>query len=1205
MAKLEEITEKLLKAHEKELAERKKQQKEDKKAKKKERAARRDDLKKGAAGAANSVEQGKETNELLRGINEDTAERITPDADDATGAAGTEEKREKARADQDRNSYLKQIAGAVGGGSGKFKESGDTETKKKKGLFGGIASAMAGLGRVGGRGIGGFMKGIGSLGAGGVGFVKAMTLLATGIAAFAVIIGGATWIVSKMMPSIAEGLREFDGIDGKNLVQVGLGITALGAGFAAMGIGAAVQGIGNLIGGIADGIGSLFGIESGKQRLIDDLIAFGKVKLNHINIKNNSEAMAAYGIAMTAGAAGSALGAIAGLVDGVFGGIGRLFGAVPVLDKLKAFGEISVNKKNVINNAEAMEHYMLAMVRGLGAQTAETLGAVLNFIGTAVDGLTKLIGGQGFLDSLLGGMKKMSEASGSINKDNIANVAGAMASYAEAMTLGAIATGGRAVAGIFNFIGTIADGLTRLIGGENVLDTQLDALKKMSEAANGIDAENVSIVAGAMGSYAKAMAAGSVGEGGKAIGSIFNFVGTAVDGISAFIFGGKKKTTMDKMIEGLKKLSDVRGIDAANVENNATAMASYAKAMALGAGAEGASALGDIAGFVGGVVSSISSFFGIEDKDPITELKKFAAIIITAEEVAQVKINSDAMESYAGAMFEMSKVEGISALGEFGKLFGGLINNLSGWLGVKEEPGPLEKLQAFAAVKITAAEVAQIESNASALESYSKAMVSMEKVEDGAWDALGGLFTGIIGSIGGWLGIKKEDPSPLAKLKEFAAIEVTAAEVTRIQLNASALEEYSKAMIAMDAVEDDVWDALGDLFKGVIGNIGGWLGVKEEPGPLTKLKEFAAIEVTAAEVAQIQSNASALEVYGEAMKMAKAAAPPEDLWESLGELITGVVGNISSWLGVKEEPGPLTKLKEFAATKVTAEELAQVNINANALSVYTKAMRGAAEAGPSKSVWDSIGGLVSGIIDSIGSLFGSEDTPMEKLKEFASKGLTDAELDQISRNSEAFKIYSQAMSVIGEAGEAFEGSDVPNLTGFAEELKSSFTPLNSAMQQFGDKSLFDKYEQSGKNLKAVFGAFKDIKGLGSDEFMGSADIETFAQDLSKALPYLEIAIEGKDKKKGLADPTIRWKEASENISLLLNSIGGVRTLGDQIQAKQLNAAVQSQADAAALAVVNAPTVVSVDSSTNRREVYARAALVNTDNAGQLSSIFAN
>jgi len=591
-----------------------------------------------------------------------------------------------------------------------------------------------------------------------------------------------------------------------------------------------------------------------------------------------------------------------------------------------------------------MEHYMLAMVRGAGAQSAEALGAVAGFATAAFDGLTRLIGGKSFLENTLDGLKKMSVGADVIDPLKVGNVAEAMASYTEAMALGAGGEGFKAVGSIFNFVSSAADGLTRLIGGENVLDTQLAGLKKMSKAADDIDPVNVSNVAKAMASYAEAMALGAGAEGVKAVGSIANFVGTAVDGLTSWIFGGEKKSSMDVMLDGLRKLSDTTGIDAANVENNAKAMASYAKAMAMGAGAEGALALGDIAGFVGNVVSSIGSLFGFEQKDPITELKKFAAIKVTAEEVTQIETNASAMESYAAAMIAVGKVEGISAWGEFDKLFGGLVKNISGWLGIDAEPGPMEKLQDFAAIKITAAEVLQIQANASALEAYSAAMVT-----------------------------------------------------------------------AQTAVPDEtVWKALGTLATGIIGNVGSWLGVGEAEGPLDKLKKFAAKIITPAEVTQIRSNTTALEAYGAAMVAASAVAPKKGVWESIGDLFSGILGSLTSW-------------------------------------------------------------------------FTDDKDPMDMMKKFASTGLTDAELTQLTRNSDAFKVYAEAISGISAAGAAFEDAKVPNLEKFAKQLDASFPSLNSAMEKYGDPALFENYSNSGKNLEAIFSAFEGIGGLGGATESGSRE----------------------------------------------------------------------------------------------------------------------
>ena len=944
---------------------------------------------------ADIVAEIKNTNEKLDKLTEAT---------DPSGAAAVEDKREAARSQRAAEGYLQTIAAAMAPPPPGTGPTEGGEDKKAGGIFGGVGRAFGKLGKGVGKGISGFMGGIAKGLPYVIAFPAVMLALGTGIGAFigaiAVVAGGALWVVSKMMPDMAAGLKSFEDVDGKNLKEVGDGLVALGLGFVSMGAGAAIQGIGNLVGGITDSIGGLFGIEPGGKRMIDNLIAFSELDIDAEKVENNANALAAYGVAMAKGATGDVLASLAGFVGAAFDGLTNLLGGVPLLDKLKLFGAEAVNKANVINNAEAMEHYMLAMVRGAGAQTAEALGAVAGFATAAFDGLTRLIGGKSFLENTLDGLKKMSAAADSIDKTNVGNVAAAMASYTEAMALGAAGEGFKAVGSIFNFVSSAADGLTRLIGGGNVLDTQLESLKKMSKAAADIDPVNVSNVASAMASYAKAMALGAGAEGVKAAGSIANFVGTAVDGLTSWIFGGEKKSSMDVMLEGLRKLSDTTGINAANVENNATAMASYAKAMALGAGAEGALALGDIAGFVGGIVNSIGSFFGIENKDPITELKKFAAIEITAAEVTQIEANAKAMESYAGAMIAVGKVEGITAWGEFDKLFGGLVKNISGWLGIKKEPGPLDKL-----------------------------------------------------------------------------------------------------------------------------------------------KTFAAIIVTPAEVLQIQANASALEVYSAAMVTAQAAAPDTTVFGAVGELISGVVGNVGKWLGVTPGDGPLDKLKKFAAKIITPAEVTQINFNASALQAYSSAMEAASKAAPKKDIWDSLGALFSGILGSLTNIFSSDKDPMDMMKKFASKGLTEGELNQITRNSDAFKVYSEAMRSISEAGAAFEGGDVPDLKEFAEQLDASSIPLNSAMTKFGDPALFEKYSQSGQNLGALFSAFKDIEGMGSSTFMGSSDIEDFADDLAESLPKLELAIMGKGDKKGLTSSDIKWSDAAKNINVLLKAFNMSSDLG--------------------------------------------------------------
>jgi hypothetical protein len=93
-------------------------------------------------------------------------------------------------------------------------------------------------------------------------FGAAITIIGAGIA-------GAAWILGKALPTFAEGLKSFDELDGKNLGEVGLGVVQLGAGLVAFGAGGAIAGVGGIIGGLAEGLGSLFGVKSPIEKMME------------------------------------------------------------------------------------------------------------------------------------------------------------------------------------------------------------------------------------------------------------------------------------------------------------------------------------------------------------------------------------------------------------------------------------------------------------------------------------------------------------------------------------------------------------------------------------------------------------------------------------------------------------------------------------------------------------------------------------------------------------------------------------------------------------------------------------------------------------------------------------------------------------------------------------------------------------------------
>lgn len=79
-------------------------------------------------------------------------------------------------------------------------------------------------------------------------------ILAGSITAIGAGIAGATWIMGKALPSLADGLRSFTDIDGTRLGEVGMGMIKIGGGLVAMGVGE----VASAWGSIASGITSLF-----------------------------------------------------------------------------------------------------------------------------------------------------------------------------------------------------------------------------------------------------------------------------------------------------------------------------------------------------------------------------------------------------------------------------------------------------------------------------------------------------------------------------------------------------------------------------------------------------------------------------------------------------------------------------------------------------------------------------------------------------------------------------------------------------------------------------------------------------------------------------------------------------------------------------------------------------------------------------------
>ena len=553
------------------------------------------------------------------------------------GSAEKEEANEAARRQENANRYLKDIATVLSGMQGQFElKAAKGKLAEAGGIFSGIARAIGGIGAGVGVAVGGFMAGIGKAAVFAPKFVIAMGALGLGVAAFTLAVGGASAIIAETFPKLAENLKSFEGINGKNLIDVGLGMAALGVGLGAQGIGGAISSVGGLVSGIADGIGGMFGIKNGQSSLIDKMKEFGDVKLDTEAIKNNAEAMRAYGVAMMAGGGSGMLTSVATLADGVFGGIGKLIGATPPLEKLIKFGEATVNHENVKKNADAMAAYLGAMSLGTGAAALTAMSSITGAIGSFGDHVSKLFGGKGFLDTQIENLQKLSGASG-IDETKVKSVAGAMVSYLGAMALGTGASALEGVASLGNVFVTAFDGISKVLGGKGVLDAQIEGMQKLS-TAKGIDINQIKLNAEALVAYAGAMAAGAGATTGKAIGAVSNAIGQATDGLVKF-FGGKAHNPLDDLVKFTQTV--ITADQLTIIKNNAEALLTYGTAMAKFAGMGALEGMGKV---VSGIANGLGSFFKVKEVKPLEALKEFGDQMIS---ISVVENNVKALHAFA------------------------------------------------------------------------------------------------------------------------------------------------------------------------------------------------------------------------------------------------------------------------------------------------------------------------------------------------------------------------------------------------------------------------------------------------------------------------------------------------------------------------------------------------------------------------------
>ena len=329
------------------------------------------------------------------------------------------------------------ISGMFGGGESSTGSSPRGRANAGRGAGNAIGNIGAGIGK----GLGGVLKGL----AGGImAFANpAVALGAAGLAAAIVLIGGAiagaTWMVGKSLPTMAEGLKSFEELDGAALIDAGKGMGAVALGMAAFGAGSAVAGLGSLVGSVTQGIAGLFGAEDPLEKIKK----FQEYNFDAAKVENNASAIVSYSKGMAALGAAEGLSGIGAAVGAIGGAIAGLFGAEDPLDKMKRFGDYTFNTQGIIANAGAVAAYAAAMKDFPTSPSASVFTA-------AKDAIIGLLGGE---TDPFAPMMRFGELS--FNTAGIINNAGAVSAFANAMQnmpeIDATRTGGvlGAIAGWF------------------------------------------------------------------------------------------------------------------------------------------------------------------------------------------------------------------------------------------------------------------------------------------------------------------------------------------------------------------------------------------------------------------------------------------------------------------------------------------------------------------------------------------------------------------------------------------------------------------------------------------------------------------------------------------------------------------------------------------------------------------------------------
>jgi len=502
----------------------------------------------------------------------------------------------------------------------------------------GAGGALGGIGKGTGDALGGLARGIMAFAnpmvmLGAVGLGAAITAVGAGLA-------GATWIMSKALPSLAEGMKAFEALDGAKLKDAGLGIMALGGGLAAFGAGGALGGLGSVMGAVGDAVTEFFGGQTPFQKLEE----FSKLDIDGPRVKVNAEAFAAFAQGMALMGGGGILGGLGAIAEG----IGQFFGGKPPFEKFVEFSKLDINQSKVKSNSEAFAAFAEAFAKSNALAGGS---ALISGLGSLVEGIATFFGGKPPFDKFVEFSKL------NVDQAKVKSNAEAFAAFSKAFAEGGALTGGSA---LVSGLGSLVESMATFFGGRTPIDKFVEFSKL------DINADSVSKTAKAFVDFSNAMSAFPAGT------DIVAGIGTIVAGAANFFNG---KNPIDKFVEFARL-----DIDPDRVSVNAKAFVDYSVAMSkFPAGT-------DIASGIGIIVDGVATFFG--GKNPIDKFVSFARLDIDPDKVSK---NAKAFVDFGKAMAAFPAGTSISAG------IGSILEGLGSFFGGKT---PIEKLKEFAALDI-------------------------------------------------------------------------------------------------------------------------------------------------------------------------------------------------------------------------------------------------------------------------------------------------------------------------------------------------------------------------------------------------------------------------------------------------------------------------------------------------------------------------